>query len=89
MWLVVPKIEGAHSHRKLHSVDFIERGRMCEKVERKVGKKRSTVLTKECWLESPCSISAAVMVASAFVVVWVSIRILTVTLLQDSPVSGM
>ena len=29
------------------------------------------------------------MVASAFVVVRVSIRILTVTLLQDSPVSGV
>jgi hypothetical protein len=87
MWLVVPKIEGAHSHRKLHSVDFIERGRMCEKVERKVGKKRSTVLTKECWLESPCSISAEVILASALFVVRPLTRILTVTLAQDTPVS--
>jgi hypothetical protein len=35
MWLMVPKIEGAHAHRKLHSIDFIERGRMREEIERK------------------------------------------------------
>ena len=40
MWLMVPKIEGAHAHRKLHSIDFIERRRMREKIERKRGKKK-------------------------------------------------
>jgi hypothetical protein len=41
----------------------------------------------DCWLESPCSISVEVIVTSAFVVVRPLIRILTVRLLQDSPVS--
>ena len=36
----MPEVEGAHAHRKLHSVDFIERRRMCEKVQREGGKKK-------------------------------------------------
>ena len=44
---------------------------------------------KACWLGSPCSIPAEVMVASALLVVRASNRILTVSLLQDSPVSGV
>jgi hypothetical protein len=40
MWLVVPEIEGAHAHCKLHSIDVIERRRMCEKVKREGCKKK-------------------------------------------------
>jgi len=39
VWLVVPEVERAHAHRKLHSIDFIERRRMCEKVKRERGQK--------------------------------------------------
>ena len=39
MWLMVPKIEGAHAHRKLHSIDVIERRRMCEKIKREGSQK--------------------------------------------------
>ena len=40
MRLVMPDVEGPHAHRKLHSIDFIERRRMCEKVKREGGQKK-------------------------------------------------
>src|SRR6266498_4095200 len=87
MRLMMPEVERSHAHRKLHSIDFIERRRMCEKVKREGGKKRNTDLITDCWPESLCSVSVEVIVASAFVVVRPLIRILTVRLLQESPVS--
>jgi len=40
MWLMMPKIEGAHAHRKLHSINFIQRRRVSEKIERKCDNKK-------------------------------------------------
>src|SRR5437762_9237692 len=37
--LMVPEVERAHAHCKLHSIDVIECRRMCEKVKREPGQK--------------------------------------------------
>src|SRR6266545_1019837 len=57
MRLMMPEVERSHAHRKLHSIDFIERRRMCEKVKREAAKKRNTDLITDCWPESLCSVS--------------------------------
>ena len=37
---MMPEVEGAHAHRKLHSIDVIERRRVREKIERKCDYKK-------------------------------------------------
>src|SRR2546430_10049832 len=87
--LMMPEVERAHAHCKLHSIDVIERRRMCEKVKCEGCKKKEHRLHDGLLAGIACSISVEVIVASAFFVVRPVIRILTVRLLQDSPVSGV